>query len=117
MITSERILEIVSELSNEPIEKIIGSSRKQEIIYPRFAMMKLAREYTNDSLATIGMMLGGRHHSSIIHGVQTMDDFISTRDMQPSESALYFAAKEKINSYLMVRSKSITLTPHPVPTC
>jgi len=116
MITTEKILEIVSNLSNKPINQIIGMSRKQELIYPRFAMIKLSREYTKDSLTKLGELLSNIHHSSIIHAVETMDNFISTKDTQPAESALYFAAKEKINSYLLKGVTNIKLEPHSVPT-
>jgi chromosomal replication initiation ATPase DnaA len=120
MITTEKILEIVSEVANEPIEKIVSKSRKREVTYPRFAIMKLSREYTKDGLIKIGRLLGGRDHTSVLHGIRTMNDFIDTKDIQPLESAIYFSAKQKLNNYLLAMngiSQNVTLKPHSVPTC
>lgn len=118
MITIEKITEIVAKTSNTSIEQIIGKSRKREFVQPRFVAMKLAKEYTKDSLVDIGQYLGGRDHSSVIHAIQTINDYISTKENQPVESALYFSAKDNLNKYLLAVngiSQNILLAPHSVP--
>ena len=53
--------------------------RKREVVYPRFIIMYILwRE--NISLTRIGMNLGGRDHSTIIHGRDSVLDWIESRD-------------------------------------
>lgn len=120
MITIEKITQIVAKTANTPIEQILGKSRKREFVQPRFVAMKLAKEYTKDSLVKIGNYFGGRDHTTTIHAIQTINDYIDIRANQPMESALYFSAKDNLHKYLLATngiSQSILLTPHSVPTC
>jgi ATPase involved in DNA replication initiation len=120
MITIEKITEIVAKTSNTPIEQILGKSRKREFVQPRFVAMKLAKEYTKDSLVKIGNYFGGRDHTTTIHAIQTINDYIDIRANQPLESELYFTAKDNLHKYLLANngiSQSVIFTPHEVPTC
>jgi chromosomal replication initiation ATPase DnaA len=120
MITTEKITEIVAKTANTPIDQILGKSRKREFVQPRFVAMKLAKEYTKDSLVKIGNYFGGRDHTTTIHAIQTINDYIDIRANQPQESYLYYAAKDNLHKYLLATngiSKSILLTPHEVPVC
>jgi chromosomal replication initiation ATPase DnaA len=120
MITIEKITEIVAKTSNTPIDQILGKSRKREFVQPRFVAMKLAKEFTKDSLVKIGNYFGGRDHTTTIHAIQTINDYIDIRANQPMESALYFTAKDNLHKYLVDTngiSQSILLTPHQVPVC
>jgi chromosomal replication initiation ATPase DnaA len=118
MITVSQIIRIVATATNTQIEDIIGQSRKRVYINPRFAAMKLAKEYTRCSLSKIGEEFGGRDHTSVLHAVSTIDDFIATRKSQPIESELYFHCKNIIDSInIKNRASNIILKPHSVPTC
>jgi chromosomal replication initiation ATPase DnaA len=120
MLTIEKITEIVAKTSNTPIDQILGKSRKREFVQPRFVAMKLAKEYTKDSLVKIGNYFGGRDHTTTIHAIQTINDYIDIRANQPLESELYFSAKDNLHKYLLATngiSQSVIFTPHEVPVC
>ncbi len=49
-----------------------GKSKKKEIASGRQIAMYLGKELTNSSLKTIGLHFGGRDHSTVIHGYNTI---------------------------------------------
>ena len=62
---------IISEVSNYfgiPSEEIIGRRRGKPYLVPRQIAMFLLREETSLSLSAIGKILGGRDHSTVMHG-------------------------------------------------
>jgi hypothetical protein len=46
--------------------------RTKKLVGPRHIVMHLARKYTVRSLPEIGRWLGGRDHTTILHGVRTV---------------------------------------------
>lgn len=50
-----------------PIADIFGNSRASVLLKPRSAVVIIARTVTDRSYPQIGEVLGGRHHSSIMH--------------------------------------------------
>lgn len=67
-ITPEYILETVCQHYNVTIEDLKSQKRNKGIAYPRQVVMYLSRKYTDASLQTIGKLLGGRDHTTIMHG-------------------------------------------------
>jgi hypothetical protein len=55
-----------------------AKTRKREYIYARCHFYILAHKYTDSALKTIGYEIGGRDHSTIIHGLKTAQDLIDT---------------------------------------
>jgi chromosomal replication initiator protein len=49
-------------------EQLVGRSRARAVSVPRQLAMYLIREETETSLPQIGELLGGRDHSTIMHG-------------------------------------------------
>jgi len=74
----EEIQRIVSEHYQIPEDMIRAKTRKQEIALARQISMYLAKKYTNHSLKTIGLHFGGRDHTTVIHAIQCIDNFIKT---------------------------------------
>jgi len=56
-----------------------GKSRKKEIAFARQIAMYLSKEMTQYSLKSIGLHFGGRDHTTIIHGVRTIDELIKIK--------------------------------------
>lgn len=57
---------------------ILGSSRRKELVLPRQVAMYLLREETKTPLMQIGEILGGRDHTTVMHGVNKISQkFIS----------------------------------------
>lgn len=73
-ITPQLILDIVSEHFHITTEQMSSKSRSSEIVKPRQIAMYLCKNMTDASLETIGALLGGRDHSTIIHGIRKIDD-------------------------------------------
>ena len=66
------ILRTVSEHYGISQADLTGPSRQKEYVVPRQMVMYLAREEINASLPAIGQLLGGRDHTTILHGTQKM---------------------------------------------
>jgi chromosomal replication initiator protein len=66
------IQEVVSKNFGVDRGALVSPSRKQDIAYPRQIAIYLCRQYTRDSLQTIGEAFG-RKHSSVIHTLEVMD--------------------------------------------
>lgn len=70
LITLPRILETVARFYNVSEKDLKGKSRTKEIVIPRQVAMYVMREETDRPLADIGESLGGRDHSTVMHGVE-----------------------------------------------
>lgn len=75
-ITIERIIELTSSLLKVTPAEIRGKSRKQEFVMARQIIMYLTKEYTDESHAAIGVMLGNRTHSTVVHGCNTIKSLL-----------------------------------------
>ena len=75
-ITADLIITTVAEHFNISAQDIRGSKRNSEIVQPRHIAMYLCRNMTNLSLSSIGDSLGKRDHSTIMHGIEKVDNDI-----------------------------------------
>lgn len=69
MITLPRIAEVVARFYNVSEVDLKGKGRTREIVTPRQVAMYVMREETDHPLVDIGAILGGRDHSTVMHGV------------------------------------------------
>jgi chromosomal replication initiator protein len=60
------------------LDDMRGSSRSQKNVVPRQVAMYLIRELTRISLVDIGDVLGGRDHTTIMHGIDKINRGIET---------------------------------------
>lgn len=93
-ITPQLILDVVSEHFHVTTDQIISKSRSSEIVRPRQIAMYLCKNMTDASLETIGSLLGGRDHSTIIHGIKKIDDDYNSDE---SVNSIINTIKKKIN--------------------
>ena len=72
----------------------MSNRRSNEIAWPRQIAMFLCKNMTDASLDTIGKALGGRDHSTIIHGVKRI-----TQEYENNSSTrnIIDTVKKKIN--------------------
>ncbi len=93
-ITAQLIIEVVSEHFHISVDQMISKNRSNDIARPRQIAMYLCKNMTETPLDTIGALLGGRDHSTIIHGVKKI-----TLEYEEKEStrALIETIKKKIN--------------------
>lgn len=62
------VLEAVAEHYRISLEDLCGKQRDKHIVVPRQVAMYLMRQETEASLMEIGQALGGRDHSTVLHG-------------------------------------------------
>jgi chromosomal replication initiator protein len=67
-VTSERVLAAVTKHFEVTPEALRGKARDHAVAWPRQMAMYLMREATTLSLSQIGESLGGRDHTTVMHG-------------------------------------------------
>jgi len=72
------IATIVEAITSITVEQMKSKRRYRELVEARQLAMFFAKQYTKDSLKTIGYFFGGRDHSTVIHALKTMEDLYST---------------------------------------
>ena len=80
VITPEYILDTVSEHFHVSKEDMKGSKRNAEIVLPRQIAMYLCRKMTQIKYKELGALLGGKDHSTIIHGCKAIEYEINNND-------------------------------------
>ena len=73
-ITPQLIIDVVCEHFGITLDQIKSKSRSNDIAKPRQIAMYLSKNMTDASLDSIGSLLGGRDHSTIIHGINKITD-------------------------------------------
>jgi len=48
-------------------------TNERKIAYPRQIAMFLAKELTSSSLPELGRAFGGKHHTTVLHSIQKID--------------------------------------------
>lgn len=77
IITPELIIDVVSEHFNVPVAELKGRKRNAEIVLPRQIVMYLCRNMTDTPLKSVGILLGGKDHASVSHGVKKIEHEIT----------------------------------------
>lgn len=93
-ITPQLIIEVVTEHFNISMDQMISRSRSSDIARPRQIAMYLCKTMTDSSLDVIGSFLGGRDHSTIIHGIKKIGD---EYEVNNNTKTLIDTIKKKIN--------------------
>ena len=95
-VTPQLILNVVAEHFGINTLDIIGQKRSKELVFPRQIVMYLCGDMTTESLQNIGKTLGGRDHTTIIHGTKKIADRLKTdENLQNTVDIL----KKKINPH------------------
>ncbi len=93
-ITPELIIQVVSDHFGLTPLDIASQKRNKEVVYPRQIVMYLCRNMMAIPLQTVGKYLGGRDHTTIIHGSEKI-----ANDLKNNESLVNTIdiLKKKIN--------------------
>jgi len=73
-ISVDSIVRAVAERFNMQPAQIKMKSNTRQIAYPRQIAMYLAKDLTHASLPEIGRYFGGKHHTTVLHSVQKIED-------------------------------------------
>ena len=64
---------VADRFSTSPAQLKLKSNTHQ-IAYPRQVAMYLVKELTHASLPEIGRYFGGKHHTTVLHSIQKIED-------------------------------------------
>jgi len=78
LVTKERIVEAVANFLSVETKELQGKSRSADIVLPRQIAMYIMREQTDHSLVEIGQALGGRDHTTVMHGLDKIEQALET---------------------------------------
>ncbi|MBR1631331.1 MAG: chromosomal replication initiator protein DnaA [Paludibacteraceae bacterium] len=73
-ISIEKVRDVVCEFYHVTIEEISSKSRLRHIADARQVAMYLSKTLTGEPYATIGMRLGGRNHTTVMHACSVVTD-------------------------------------------
>jgi chromosomal replication initiator protein len=73
-ITIDSIVRAVAEKFSLSASQLKLKSNTRQIAYPRQIAMYLAKELTHASLPEIGRAFGGKHHTTVLHSVQKIEE-------------------------------------------
>jgi len=96
------IKDIVSEHFGIDIEDMESNSRKHEIALARQMAMYLAKNLTRLSLKNIGAAFGGRDHSTVLHSLKTIDNYLFTDSSFKNE---YQSIHKKCLNYIEAKER------------
>ncbi|HPM09300.1 MAG TPA: chromosomal replication initiator protein DnaA, partial [Paludibacter sp.] len=74
--TVERIRDTVCEYFSLTVDAISTRSRKRELVQARQIAMYLSKQMTNNSLASIGNLIGQRDHATVLHACKIVSDLM-----------------------------------------
>lgn len=77
VITPELIIDVVAEHYNITSADIYSKDKSRNISFPRQVVMFLCRKLTDLSVTDIGKVLGGRDHSTVLHGFDKISNGIN----------------------------------------
>lgn len=81
------IIKGVARVSGFPVEAMLGTGRRDELVFARQIAAWLARNFTSRSLTGLGSVFK-RDHTTILHAVRKIDRMVSERGLRPPEDTL-----------------------------
>lgn len=92
-INPAKIFKTIADFFSIKMEDLLGHRRNKELVYPRQISMYLLRHEANYSYPKIGKELGGKDHTTVMHGVEKIEKEITKNDRMQQELSLI---KEKL---------------------
>ena len=77
-VTIESIQKMVAEQFGLRLVEIKAKNNSRAIVYPRQVAMYLAKHMTEASLPEIGRQFGGKHHTTVLHSVEKIEELRKT---------------------------------------
>jgi chromosomal replication initiator protein len=75
-VTMDKIIETVSAHYDLSVEEIKSKNNSRQIAVPRQVAMYLCKRLTEHSFPQIGKAFGGKHHTTVIHSVDKIENLI-----------------------------------------
>ena len=77
-LTTKKVIRVVTEQFGIDAIDLLGKKRVQELVYPRQIVMYILRHTLGHSYPQIGDELGGKDHTTIMHGVEKIERLLKT---------------------------------------
>lgn len=77
-ISIDYIQKVICDYFNMSMESMKSKTRKREIVQARQIAMYFAKNLTKSSLATIGSVIGGKDHATVLHACKTVNNLMDT---------------------------------------
>lgn len=88
-ITLDTIVNAINQLYKCGIDELCAKGRNKNIAYARQVAMYMMKKMTNKSLRDIGAFLGDRDHATVKHGIEKIEQLLSSRsDVQKDLKAI-----------------------------
>jgi len=92
-VTMDSIQKAVAERFQIKQSQLKEKSNTRKVVYPRQVAMYLVKELTNASLPEIGRAFGGKHHTTVIHSINKIDQ---TRLVDPDLNRLLHSLMDSL---------------------
>lgn len=93
-ISNRKVIQVVADYFSIEPSDILGKRRIKELVYPRQLVMYILRDSLNQSYPQIGELLGGKDHTTIMHGVNKI---INLKKTDPTIEKDLRNIKERLN--------------------
>lgn len=91
-ISARSVAEFVAKRHNMTFAQLIAERRNRDVVRPRQIVMYAIRELCpHMSFPATGRMLGGRDHTTVLHGVRKIEELIPIHDTIEAEVNLTLA--------------------------
>ena len=77
-ISVDYIQKVVCDYFNLSPDLLQSKTRKREIVQARQIAMYFSKSLTKSSLASIGAMIGGKDHATVLHACKTVNNLMDT---------------------------------------
>lgn len=91
--SADEIIRSVSDVFGVPVDKVMSRDRTKDVALTRQVIMYLMREEANVSLPQIGLAMGGRDHTTVIHACEKVSSMLQKDNSFRSQ---VFKAKDMI---------------------
>ncbi len=93
-ISMDAVLRAVAEKFGIPPSQLKQKGNARTIVFPRQVAMYLVKELTTASLPEIGRAFGGKHHTTVMHSIQKIDQ---QRQHDPELNKLILSVIDSFN--------------------
>lgn len=88
LLTPEKIFKVISDFFSIGKDDLLGKRRQKELVHPRQISMYLLKRELNHSYPMIGRLLGGKDHTTIMHGVGKIEKELAKNPQTRRELSL-----------------------------
>ncbi|MDP2734746.1 MAG: helix-turn-helix domain-containing protein, partial [bacterium] len=80
-VSPQEVVQTVCQHFNVPVQDLKSAKRNREIVLPRQIASYVLKDLAQLSLKNIGDLLGGRDHTTILHGIEKIEQEIKTNPL------------------------------------